>query len=99
MSKPRYVRELTAEEQDELARMMQQEVGRVAQHAHMILISSRGYTVQQIEAIHQVTNITVYKWLDRFEDNGPEGLYDAEREGRPPKLDAEARQFLEDTVE
>ena len=99
MSKPRYVRELTAEEQDELARMMQQEVGRVAQRAHMILLSSRGYTVQQIEAIHQVTNITVYKWLDRFEDNGPEGLYDAEREGRPPKLDAEARQFLEDTVE
>ena len=48
---------------------------------------------------YQVTNITVYKWLDRFEDNGPEGLYDEEREGRPPKLDEEARQFLEETVE
>jgi transposase len=99
MSKPRYVRELTADEEDELERMMQQEVGRVAQRAHMILLSSRDYTVQQIEAIHQVTNITVYKWLDRFEANGPAGLYDEEREGRPPKLDAEARQFLADTVE
>lgn len=94
----RYVRELTNAEQDELERMMQQEVGRVAQRAHMILLSSRGYAVQQIEAIHQVTNITVYKWLDRFAEDGAEGLYDEEREGRPPKLDAEARQFLEETV-
>ena len=52
MSKPRYVRELTADEREELERMMQQEVGRVAQRAHIILLSSRGYTVQQIEAIH-----------------------------------------------
>jgi transposase len=44
-----------------------------------MLLSSREYTVQQIEHIHQVTNITIYKWLDRFEANGPACLYDEER--------------------
>ena len=36
MSKPRYMRELTADEREELERMMPQEVGRVAQRAQMI---------------------------------------------------------------
>ena len=57
----RYVRDLTDSERDELERMVQQEVGCVAQRAQLILLSSRGYNVQQIEDIQQIINITVYK--------------------------------------
>lgn len=94
----RYVRDLTASERDELERMGQQEVGRVALRAHLILLSSRGYSVPQIEDIQQMTNITVYKWLDRFEAEGPAGLYDQDRSGRPPKMDERAMQVLAEAV-
>jgi len=95
----RYVRDLTDSERDELERMVQQEVGRVALRAHLILLSSRGYKVQQIEAIQQITNITVYKWLDRFEAEGSAGLYDEDRSGRPPKMDEQAMQVLAEAIE
>ncbi len=60
----RYVRSLTDAEQEELETMAQQEVGRIALRAQLILLSSRGYSVQQIQEIQQITHITVYKWLD-----------------------------------
>jgi transposase len=37
----------------------------------------------------------VYKWMDRFDTEGPSGLYDREREGRPRKVDEEADQELD----
>jgi len=95
----RYVRDLTDKERDELERMAQQEVGRVALRAHLILLSSRGYAVQQIEDIQQITNITVYKWLDRFEAEGPAGLYDEDRSGRPAKMDERGMQVLAEAIE
>jgi len=95
----RYVRDLTDRECEELERMVQQEVGRVALRAQLILLSSRGYRVPQIEAIQQITNITVYKWLDRFEADGTAGLYDEDRSGHPPKMDTEAIQVLNKAVE
>jgi len=94
----RYVRDLTDNERDELARMLQQEVGRVALRAQLILLSSRGYSVQQIKAMQNITNITVYKWLDRFEAEGTTGLYDEDRSGRPPKMDERAMQVLAEAV-
>ena len=95
----RYVRSLTDAEQEELETMAQQEVGRVALRAQLILLSSRGYSVQHIQEIQQITHVTVYKWLDRFEADGPAGLYDEDRSGRPPKMDDEAMQVLAAAVE
>ena len=83
----RFVRKPTDKEKIELERMTRQEVGRVAMRAHMILLSARGYTVPQIEEIHNTSNVTVYKWFDRFDEQGPQGLYDEPRFGRPPKAD------------
>ena len=37
----------------------------------------------------------MYKWFDRFDEEGPEGLYDRERTGRPPKVDEEAEEAEE----
>lgn len=95
----RHVRSLTEAEDAELQRMTQQEVGRVAERARMILLSARGYTVQDIMAVFEVVDETLYKWLDRFEAKGPDGLYDRERSGRPPEIDDDALEELERLVE
>lgn len=95
----RHVRTLTEAEEAELQRMTQQEVGRVAERARMTLLSARGFTVQEIMAVFEVVDETLYKWLDRFEAEGPDGLYDRERSGRPPEIDGEALEELERLVE
>jgi len=94
----RYVRTVTEEEHDELERMIRQEVGRVAMRANMIQLSSQGYSVPKIVAIHKTTNVTVYKWFDRFAKGGPSGLYDNPRKGRPRKTTKEVSTFLEKTL-
>lgn len=95
----RFVPPLTDEHLTELHRMTQQEVGRVAERARMILLSADGFTVGRIQEVFGVTDDTVYKWLDRFEAEGPDGLHDRERSGRPPEIDGEALKELERLVE
>ena len=63
----RSVRKPGDEEIAELRRMKRQEVGRVAVRAHIILLSSRGYSASEIADIHDVTGPMVYKWFDRFD--------------------------------
>jgi Transposase and inactivated derivatives len=76
-----------------------QEVGRVAMRAHMILLSERGYSPSEIADLHEVSHPTVQKWIDRFDEEGPEGLQDREREGRPRELGKEAREEIERLLE
>lgn len=80
-----YVREPTPDEQRELRRMIRQEVGRVSQRAHMVVLSSQRRTVPQIARLFAVSRATVRFWLGRFTTAGPVGLYDEPRSGRPPK--------------
>jgi transposase len=37
--------------------------------------------------------------MDRFDEEGPSGLYDRDREGRPPKIDEEVEQEIERLLE
>ncbi|MCS3937082.1 transposase [Salinibacter ruber] len=37
--------------------------------------------------------------MDRFDEEGPSGLYDRDREGRPPKIDEEVEQEIERLIE
>lgn len=94
----RHVRPLRKREWQELERMSRQEVGRVALRAQMILLSARGYSVPEIATIQQTSDVTVYKWLDRFDAEGAEGLYDRERSGRLRKVDAKTEAVLEEAV-
>lgn len=87
------------EERQELEAMTRRAVGRVAMRAHMILLSSRGYSAYEIAELHEVTDPTVYKWIERFDEEGPSGLYDREREGRPPEIDEEAERELRRLLE
>lgn len=95
----RFVRTPEDTEHDELQRMTQQEVGRVAERARMILLSARGFTVPDLCTIFETTDDTVYSWFDRFGEEGPEGLFDRSRSGRPREIDEEAEAELERLLE
>lgn len=94
----RHARQATKEEREELERMTQQEVGRVALRAQIILLSNRGFTAPEIADIQSTSDVSVYKWLDRFDEEGPTGLHDRPRSGRPTKMDEEAQEAIEETL-
>lgn len=54
-------------------------------------------TIRAIQAadLHDVSHRTVYKWIDRVEEDGPECARGREREGRPCELGKEARTEIE----
>jgi transposase len=94
----RYVH-LTQSQRDELGVVSRQAIGRVALRAHMVALSDRGFTVQEIAAIHACGQDVVRIWLHRYQQHGVAGLEDEPRSGRPPKgrlagpsVDAQASQ-------
>jgi len=91
----RFVRTPNEQEHEELQHMTQQEVGRVSERARMVLLSARRYSVQDLCEIFEMTDDTIYKWFDRFDEEGPEGLFDQARSGRPPEIDEQAEQEIE----
>jgi transposase len=76
---------LETEQRRTLKQLTRRAVGRVALRAQMVLLSSRGYSVPQIAAIFEVGEDVVRTWLHRFQQDGPAGLADRPRPGRPPK--------------
>jgi transposase len=76
---------LSDEQRQTLEQVRRRAVGRVSQRAHMVLLSARGYTVEQIAEIFGVGADVVRKWLHRYERSGPTGLDDRPRPGRPPR--------------
>jgi transposase len=79
--------------------MTRQEVGRVSQRAQMILLSLRRQQVPEIANIFEVCCATVRFWIHRFNAEGPAGLYDRERSGRPLKVTPEVRDTLVQMVQ
>jgi transposase len=69
-------------------------VGRVSMRAQMVLLSARGYSVPQIAEIFEVGEDVVRTWLHRFQQQGPDGLADRPRPGRPP-IDRLARHVVD----
>src|SRR6187200_3423104 len=76
---------LSDEQRQALEQVRRRAVGRVSQRAHMVLLSARDYTVEQIAEIFGVGEDVVRKWLHRYQREGRLGLDDRPRPGRPPK--------------
>jgi transposase len=76
---------LSDEQRQALEGVRRRAVGRVSQRAHMVLLSARDYTVEQIAEIFGVGEDVVRKWLRRYQREGPTGLDDRPRPGRPPR--------------
>lgn len=51
-----------------------------------LLLSNQGKTVSELAQFFEVTNITIYGWFDRWEQNGLAGLMNKPGRGRKPIL-------------
>ena len=65
----------------------------VRKRAHSILLSDRGYSLDEIAHLYQVDRDTVCRWFDRWQEDGGAGLSDRPRSGCPPKLLAEEEEI------
>src|SRR5215210_9344017 len=90
-----FVRDPEDEELVELKQMTRQAVGRVSQRAQMVLLSGQRRTVPELAVIFDMHPASVRFWLRRFDRDGPGGLYDAPRSGRPREMDEPNDQRLE----
>lgn len=80
--------------------LRQSRSARERQRAHGVLLSEKRYRIDQIADIFFVDRDTVSRWLDVWKAEGFEGLKDAPRPGRPPKLSGrEQDQALEMVLE
>lgn len=84
----KFVTPLSDKQCDELRELMKTANEQTRRRAHAVLLSSRGYSVDQIADIYEVDRDTVSNWLDRWEDDGTNGLDDQQGRGRKPILDA-----------
>src|SRR5690242_9557901 len=90
---------LTADEYKRLRLQARRSVGRISERIHYVLLFSRGRSLREIAAVFDTDERTVAAWLDRFREQGLEGLSDLPRSGRPRLASAaahtEARRCLD----
>lgn len=60
----------------------------------MVLLSNQGRHPAEIARITQLSDDSVRRWLQRFEDEGCAGLVERPRSGRPPQITDALDQFL-----
>lgn len=102
MKRPtKFVKPVTAEQREQLKAFMHSPAPqRKRMRAHAILLSERRYSIDQIADIYQVDRDRVSAWLDWWDESQVEGLDDAPRSGRPPKLtEQEQQQALKCTLQ
>jgi transposase len=54
--------------------------------AHAILLSNQGSPITELQRIFGISRPTASAWIDRWQEQGHDGLYDAPRPGGPPTL-------------
>ena len=59
---------------------------RARERAHMVELSNKGKSVNEIVGIVGKNRDTVSTWLNKYEKYGLSGLFDDERSGRNPKV-------------
>ncbi len=80
----RFVNKLDTHSQMELAELMRTSPSfKVRKRAHAILLSHKGYKIDDLALIFEADRDTISSWLKRWEEEGLGGLSDAPRSGRP----------------
>jgi len=87
-----------AQRQDLRARA-RQEIGRVSERIHFVLLSDQGKSPSEIASLFGYSVATVREWLKRYQAEGIEGLYDRPRSGRPPKVNDALKNCVEKCLE
>ena len=78
--------------QDEIRRSYE---ARYDHRLHAILMVAQDMSCRQVAQLHGDSPRTVAYWVKRFETEGLSGLADADRPGRPSKLNQEQLQLIE----
>ena len=93
--KKRYIKSLTAEETKVLEAGKKSKKGaQFNQRCHAILLSSQGYTAQQLSEIFGVRKNAIYSWFDRYEQEGISGLENRPGRGRKPLLQTNNKEHV-----
>ena len=71
---------------------------RERQRAHALLLSAKGYTLDQLADIFDLDRDTLSQWMDVFQAQGVSALSDAPKSGRPRKIDQDTQKSLVQTV-
>ena len=75
------------------------QTARVRKRAHVIILSNKGYKMQNIADICGLDRHAVSRVIDNWNEFGILGLYDAPRSGRPRILTPEDEEFVHELVE
>ena len=79
--------------------LKQTKEARVFHRAQAVRAVVAGHHISTVSATFQVANSALRKWVQRFAQEGPQGLRDRPRSGRPPKVTCELEQHLQRLVE
>jgi transposase len=72
---------------------------RVRRRAHALLLVEEGHTQASVARLFHTSAYRVHVWQERFGSAGRDGLADRSRGGRPPKLTADDRVFVEEALD
>ncbi len=72
---------------------------RLRQRAQAVLLSAKGFTLEQLALMCEVHPETVSSWLNNWQDHGLDGLADAPKPGRRRKIDAALEADLLDLLQ
>ena len=72
---------------------------RVFRRAQAVRAVVAGHPISTVSATFHLANSALRKWVQRFAQEGPQGLLDRPRSGRPPKVTCELEQHLNRLVE
>ena len=79
--------------------LKQTKAARVFRRAQAVREVVAGHHINAVSEAFHVANSALRKWVQRFAQEGPQGLRDRPRSGRPPKLTCELEQHLRRLVE
>jgi transposase len=83
----RYIKTITDKQRQELEMLHKDSKSyQERNRSQCILLSHQGYQVQALAGIFKVSDLSIYKWFDRFEKWGVEGLKNQKGKGRKPIL-------------
>jgi transposase len=79
--------------------LKQTKAARVFRRAQAVREVVAGHQINAVSEAFHLANSALRKWVQRFAQEGPQGLRDRPRSGRPPKLTCELEQHLRRLVE
>ena len=99
-SPEKFVASLTDDQIKLLKELMKKNLSeRVRMRSHCILLSSKKLCIDEISAIYDVNRNTVSTWINNWETEGVQGLFDNPRSGAPPKFNDLEFQVIKEIID